>query len=775
MPDAVPPPPGQPSPGNPSPENMGAPVARIDGRLKVTGQARYPADTPLRNLAHGVMVTSTIARGRIRSLDTTAAASVPGVLLVLTRDQAQGQLTAPKFGTGGSTSIQPLNEERIWHDGQMVAIVVAETPEAAREAADLVAITYDHDTPSAGFDTSGVEIVAGAGASPMYPEDPKAGDFDTAFKAAPVVLDATYNTAAQHHNPMELFSTTAEWNDGQLTVYEPSQFVAGWRAQLAKQLDMDAANIRVVSEYIGGAFGSKGPMTPRTAAVALAAKLVKRPVRCVCTRAQGYTTATFRAETRQRIRMGAGRDGKIRAFSHEGWELTSRPDDYVVGGTETTARLYAYGAVHTKVQLVKADRNTPGYMRSPPETPYVFGLECAMDEMAEKLGLDPVEFRRVNDTQADPVSGKRYTSRSLMRCYDEAAAAFGWQRRLDAGVWKTGAMREGDWLVGLGCATAVYPTQVAPCAARVRLTVDGKALLQTSAHEIGTGVRTVAAQTAAGVLGLSVEDVTVEMGDSALPAGPVAGGSVSTASVCSAVLKACGAIRDKLYRAATVNSGPPATPESFTLRGGMAVLDSGRSAPLSALFQKLGTTQLEEYAEFAPEGSAPGAVEQLRKGNPGIMGGAKGPVLMYAFGAEFVEVRVHARTGEIRVPRMVGAFAAGRIMNPRTARSQLMGGMIWGLGAGLHEATEIDPRHARAVNRDLQDYLVPVNADVEGVEVILVPETDTEVNPAGVKGLGELGNVGTSSAIASALYHATGRRLRDIPMRLDKLLQLQQV
>jgi xanthine dehydrogenase YagR molybdenum-binding subunit len=356
-----------------------------------------------------------------------------------------------------------------------------------------------------------------------------------------------------------------------------------------------------------------------------------------------------------------------------------------------------------------------------------------------------------------------------MECYDRAAEAFGWRRRNP----QVASMREGDWLIGMGCATAVYPTNVGAAAARVRLDSQGRVRVQSASHEIGTGIRTVAGQMAAEQLGVGLEAVTVEMGDTDLPPAPVSGGSNSTASVCSAVMKACQQIRSKLFQAAVSSSQGPLTgrrPEELTLRNGLVVAADGRSQKLQELYQALGAGAIEEYAEFIPEGAPPDAIQKLYAGQSTLVNGIKRKQAMFAFGAQFVEVRIHARTREIRVPRLVGAFAAGRLMNTRTARSQLMGGLIWGMSSALLEATELDPRVARTVNRDLQDYLVPVNADVNAVDVIMLPETDELVNPAGVKGLGELGNVGTNAAVANAIFHATGTRIRRLPVRLEDLL-----
>ena len=747
-------------------ENQGQPVPRVDARLKVTGEARFAADTPVGNLAYGVLVTSDIARGEVAAIHLDAARATPGVLDIISYGDV-GALDKPTFGTGSYTSLGPLHDRTIWHDGQIMALVVASTFQAAEEAAAKVTADYAPKPPSANLDSPGTETVPAAGNTERLKENPAHGDFDAAYKAAPVTFEAEYRTPTQTHNPIELFSTTAVWSGDQLTVYEPSQNVYGFRGEIARQLRMDPADVRVVSLYTGGGFGSKGSMTPRTAIVALAAKRLNRPVRFVVSRRQSFTVQPYRAPTRQMVRMGATGDGKITAFSHEGWELTSRLDNYVVAGTETTTRLYGYGNVASAVYFVRADRQTPAYMRSPPELPYVFALESAMDELAYKLGMDPVELRRVNDTQTDPITGKPFSSRQLMACYDQAAEAFKWSSRDP----KPGSMRDGDWLIGLGCATAVYPTNVAPATARVRLRSDGHVLVQTASHEIGTGVRTVAAQMAAEQLGVPVEAVHVEMGDTNLPPAPVAGGSNSTASVCSAVLLACQQIQAKLFHAAvTANDGPLAgrDPASLTMRSSAITSRDGASQPLGDAFKALRAGAVEEYAEFIPDGAAPDAVQKLYGGKTNMVSGVKRD--RFAFGAEFVEVRVNARTREIRVPRLVGAFSAGRIMNTRTARSQLMGGLIWGMSSALLEATELDPRAARTVNRDLQDYYVPVNADVDDVRVILLPEVDHAVNPAGVKGVGELGDVGTNAAVANAVYHATGKRVRELPIRLDDLL-----
>lgn len=720
-------------------KNMGQPVARLDARLKVTGRARYASDLPVVNAAFAFLVTSPIARGRITMIESGAAKTIPGVIDIFTHENTS-ELHEVKYAPGGggvSTSIQDFGPE-IHHDGQIVAMVVAETFETAREAAYRLKISYEGASPSATFGARGISE------TPVEKETPHAGDAEAAYESAEVKHAATYGTPTQHHNPIELFTTTASWDGDEVTIYEPSQFMYGAKNNAAKKLGISPDKVRFVSPFVGGAFGCKAQLTPRTALVALAARRLGRPVKLVATRDQGFTIATYRAETRHHIRIGAQRDGKITSFVHEGEEVSSRPDDYSVSGVEDSARLYGFGAVKTGVTIVHADRNTPGFMRSPPVVPYIYALESAMDELAVKLDLDPIELRRRNDSMTDP-TGKEWSSRSLMKCYDEAAAAFGWSRRNP----QPGAMRDGDWLIGWGCASAVYPSHVGAATARVKLNADGRAQVEVAAHEIGTGVMTVVGQIAAERLGLPLDQVQVALGDSRLPPVPVAGGSNQTASCCSVVAQACDAI--------------------------MAKLNAAGGNSIEAKFGNLGVSTLEEYAEFIPEAARPkeGAESPIKKlyaGSPTLVGGSHGKKNMYALGAELVEVRVHAQTREIRVPRMVGAFAAGRIMNPRTAHSQYMGAMIWGVGSALHEATEIDPRNARYVNDNLADYMIPVNADIGAVDVILIPEEDHEVNPIGVKGIGELGNVGTAAAIANAVYHATGIRIRELPIRLEKLL-----
>ena len=478
------------------------------------------------------------------------------------------------------TSIAPMESAEIRHDGQIVALVVARDFESASAAAYRLKIDYAEAEATATFECPGAETVAGAAASKKH-KDPSVGDAENAYATAPIKIDAHYATATEHHNPIELFTTACSWSGGKLTVWESTQNMWGAKTGLALQLGISPDDIHFVSPFIGGAFGSRGSLTQRTAIVALAAKKLGRPVKLMTTRDQGFTIATYRAETRHQIKLGATRDGKLVSLSHEGWEVTSRPDNYMVSGTDATTRLYGCPNVVSKVSIVHADRNTPGFMRSPPETPYIFALECAMDELAYALNMDPVELRRINDTKTEPIKDLRYSSRSLVQCFDAASKAFDWPKRNP----QPGSMRDGEWLIGWGTATTMYPSNISAATARVTLFPNGTAKVQTATHEIGQGIYTVCALIVAGKLELDPDKVTVELGDSALPPAPVAGGSNSTASVSNVVSKACDEILAK--RAQGANGA------------------------------------IKSYAENIPDGDPPDAIKKLYKGQPSFTGGTE--------------------------------------------------------------------------------------------------------------------------------------------------------
>jgi xanthine dehydrogenase YagR molybdenum-binding subunit len=695
---------------------MGQPYRRYEALEKVNGTATYASDVKLAKTAHAYMLTSHIGRGTIRSLDPSEARAIPGVLDILTHQTVAGDIKQTQaLYSGGyvADSVRPLGSAEIAYWGQPVAMVVAES-------------------------SVGVEMTA------MEPMNVGVGDFATAYANAPVKIDARYSTPVQHHNAMELFATQCVWDGDHLTVYEPGQYLNNIKHGLAEQLGIDAERIRVINRYVGGAFGAKGFLTQRTALVAIAARRLGRPVKLVATREQGFFVSAYRAESRHHVQLASDQTGRLIASRHEGWEVTSRADTLALGGNAITLRLYACPNVEGRVNVVKADRSTPGFMRGPGEVPYGFAFESALDELAYALEMDPVELRRVNDTTVEPIAGLPYTSRSLMQCFDAAGSAFGWERRTSP----PGSMRNGDWLLGWGCAAAFYPTQVGNSAARVRLGSDGRVHVSSAGHELGQGMYTMMAQVAAEQLGVPIEQVTVSLGDTDLPPTIVAGGSAGTASLAPAIMAACDAILRRLR------------------------LDGTGNADVTAAMQSSGLGTIEEFAETRAHGLPPESVQGMYRGRVAMSGGVHlSDRAQLTFGAQFVEVRIHARTRELRVSRAVGAFAAGRIINPRTAHGQLSGGMIWGISSALHEQTEIDPRNASYINANLADYLLPVNADIADIQAIMVPEEDNLVNAAGVKGVGEVGTVGMAAAIANAVYHATGKRLRDLPLRIEHVLE----
>jgi xanthine dehydrogenase YagR molybdenum-binding subunit len=752
---------------------IGASPLRIDGVAKVTGQANYGADQPVAHAAHAYLRTSAIARGKVTHIDERAARSMPGVLEILTyRNVGKAVKPGKPLLEHGymAHAVAPLASDRIYFAGQIVAVAIAETLEIAEAAASALEITYKPDRPSASLDDPGAKEVK---AKALGDTELKAGDLEQGLAAATATIDAWYETPAQHHNPMELFQTTCAWEGERLTVWESTQNVRGTQHGLAKQLGIKPANIRVLSPFIGGAFGSRGELGQNTALIALAAQRLGRPVKLVVSRQQGFTLRTFRAETRHHIRLGAEATGHLTALQHDGWEICGRKDRFAVAGSDATARLYACSNVRTSVMNVEADRQAPGFMRAPPETPYLFAMESAMDELAYALKLDPLDLRRRNDTMVETITQRPYTSRSLVQCIERGAELFGWERRNPL----PGSMRDGDEVAGFGYATAFYPAQMGPAQCRVTLEPHRQGLrvtVQVGTHEIGTGIRTVIAQTASDLLGVPMEDVKVEIGDSELPPAPMSAGSNSTASVCSVVAKACQALAKRVGSAAVnakTGALAGASPEAVRLAGGMAIAGE-RSELLGVAVRRAGRGRpLIENATNTPHDVPPLIGPALiGRGKPVFMGGAQMKDRMqFAHGAQFVEVRINRWTGMIRIARMVGVFAAGRIMNRRTAWAQLNGGQIWGASSALFEATEMHHGLARYVNQDLAEYHVPIAADIGDVQTIMLDEVDTLVNPLGIKGVGELGQTGVNAAVANAVFHATGVRLRRLPIRVGDI------
>lgn len=749
---------------------LGTPLSRVEGAAKVTGTAIYASDPPRPGAegrpAQAALVTSAIAHGRITGFDLSAAQRVPGLLAVFThRDFAGAVAPVPHLMAGGyvNSGHRPLESDEVAYAGQIVALVVAETTEAADEAAAAVRVAYEAAPAAAGFDSPGAETVKLTDLKAHH-EDIRTGNAEAALAASAHRIEARYETPTQHHNPIELFTTRCAWDGDQLTVHEPTRYVGAVQHGLAAQLGLDPAKVRVVSGLIGGHFGSKFALSQHTALVALAARRLGRPVSLVPTRRQCFTIANYRPESRHAIHLGADGEGRLTALVHEAEVVTSRFDAFAMEGADVTASLYACPAIRTEERAVRVDRNTPGPMRAPPEVPYLFALESAIDEMAWQLGLDPIELRRRNDTAKDPVSGKPFSSRPLMACFDAGAKVFGWERR----VPRPGALRDGPWQIGLGCAASVRPVKIAAATMRVRLAADGSAEIATAHHEIGNGITTLLAMGAADWLGVPVDKVQVRLGDTALPPAGISGGSSTTTSLMNALALGCRQVSRRLADAATAPGAPLAgrAPESLRLTSGGLAGPDGPGLPLAEAVRLVDPQAVEILAEFVPQGGKPDALDALRKGHIGLT--LPDDALSWAFGAQFAEVHVHAQTGEIRVPRLTGAFAAGRVLNPLTALSQLKGGMIWGLGSALLEETVRDGPTYR--NPDLAEYLVPTCADVGTIQALIVSDPDERVNPLGLKGLGELGVIGINAAIANAVYHATGHRRRSLPIRVEDMI-----
>ncbi|MEO1694228.1 MAG: xanthine dehydrogenase family protein molybdopterin-binding subunit [Pseudomonadota bacterium] len=740
------------------------PVSRYEARRKVTGDVQYGGDFMPSGMLHAALAVSSIAKGTVTSIDTSKAEDERGVLAVYTHETLPKFKAIQGFYKGGyaSASFQPMRGPEIKYSGQPIAIVIAETAAAARRGAALISAQYERQDARVHLRADEAKIV---GDKTLTKGDVEAGLADAAQ-----TIDATYTTPFQHHNPMEMFSATAEWRGGRLTVWTPSQSVRTARAGIADAFDVPEASIEIIAPFVGGAFGSKAGAQSYMLIAIAAAKAMDAPVRLIVPRSQMYTVATFRPESEQRVRLGASADGKLTAFEHIEIAQTSRFDTVLNPGTEITRSMYACPNIHTEQRLSASDTNTPGFMRGPNEVQTFFALESAMDELALKLDMDPVELRRVNDTMQHPTGDVPFSSRSLMQCYDKAAETFGWAGRSKA----VGSMTDGDWLVGYGCATATYPTNIAPSSARIRVDAAGTALVELAAHDVGTGTYTIVAQVAADRLGLPIDRIEVHCGNSNLPLAIISGGSTTAAAAGSAVHLACVNAAREIARTLAGRADSPfakVDPESVRLeRGEMIAGDGDQRMRLTDALGTLPRGHVTAHGDWAHDDLPDEKLKATYAGGFGVLGPVGPKYAMFAFGAEFVEVRVHKWTREIRVPRMHGAFAAGTILNPKTARSQLSGGMIWGIGSALHEQTEVDEARAAFLNKNIAEYLIPVNADVREVRVELIEEQDDYVNPLGVKGIGELSIVGTAAAIANAIHHATGKRLRRLPMKISDVL-----
>ncbi|MGL4966845.1 MAG: xanthine dehydrogenase family protein molybdopterin-binding subunit [Inquilinus sp.] len=713
---------------------IGKPVDRVDGPLKVTGRATYAYEhVPDEAPAYGVILGAAIARGWIVAIDTAEAERAAGVLHVMTHRNAppQAAFGPPVTPTPPEVFTRPrpmLADDQVRFHDEPVALVVAESFEAARAAAGLIRVRYEEE-PGA-FDLAGrlAEAYAPQRANAGLQTDSAVGDFDGAFAAAPVKVEALYRTPYEHHNPMEPHATLAEWSGDAVTIRTGAQTLANFRAGIANTLAIPADNVRIVSPFTGGGFGSKLTVHADTVLAALAARVLRRPVKIALTRQQMFGNAGHRAEMMHLVRLGADRDGRLTALGHDACSATSRVEEFCEQTAVVTRSLYAAPNRLTRHRLVPVDLRRGEWMRSPGEAPGLMAFECGMDELAEKLGLDPIELRIRNEPAEDPERNVPFASRNLVGCLREGARRFGWDRR----SVEPGQFREGRTLIGMGVAAAIRPNYLGAATARVAIDARARVTVQLDMTDIGTGTYTILAQIAAERLGVPLSAVTVELGDSRFPRTAGSGGSWGAASSGSAVHQACLALRVKIAEAAEEGDGMP-------------------SADL--------------LARIAPDGLEAEGASTPMTANPDYKAYSQ-----HSHGAQFAEVAVDIDTGEVRLRRMLAVIDAGRLLNAKTARSQVIGGMTWGLGAALMEETHLDPRHGRFVNRDLAEYHVPVHADVPELEVVFLEQVDERANPLGAKGIGELGVCGAGAAVANAVHNATGVRVRDFPITLDKLL-----
>jgi len=735
---------------------IGAALNRVDGTAKVTGTARYAAEAVnFPDMVEGVLVQSTIGAGRIVGIDTRAAERAPGVILVMTHKNA------PRLASNETNPLQPgegyplLQDDRIIFNGQHIAVVVAETFEQATHAATLVRVRYAEEKPTVQLEQALDRLqVPKNFRGGERPPDSKRGNPEHAFDQAQIKVDETYMTPIEHHNPMEPHAAIASWDGDRLTLYHSTQGVMGSRERVATLLGVPVGNIHVVSDYVGGGFGSKGSCWPHVTLTAMAARLVQRPVRLVLTRRHMFTAHGYRSKTIQRVRLAAARDGKLLAVIHDTKGQTSLIGEFVEPAGLAAEMMYSCANVGVTHRIAPMNVAMPTFMRAPGEASGMFALESAMDELAYQLGIDPLELRLRNYAERDESKDLPFTSKELRACYAQAAEAFGWSRRNP----KPGAMRDSQgMLIGWGMATATYPGNRSEAGASVRITRDGTVVVCSATQDIGTGTYTTMTQVAAETLGVPVEQVWAELGDSDMPKAPVSGGSQSSASVLPAVQAATQKVREQIFALATGRDAPGplkgARADDLDLVDGLVSLKSDRSkhASLAELMASCDRDAIE-----ATESAKPGEEEKTHSA--------------HSFGAHFVEVAVDPDLGEVRIRRYVAAFAGGRIINSKTAQSQYIGGIVYGLGMALTEETEVDPNTGRVANANIAEYLVPVHADVPDITVLQIPEKDSVFNPLGVKGIGELPMVGVAAAVANAVYHATGKRIRDLPIRPDKLI-----
>jgi xanthine dehydrogenase YagR molybdenum-binding subunit len=687
--------------------SIGAPVDRLEGREKVTGRAKYAYEYRPEELVYASILQSTIAKGAVRAVHADAALELPGVLAVIWHGNA------PRLHEVSDAELEILQSDQVSYRGQIVGAVVADSYETARQAERLVRFEYAPEPHDVLLTDDHPGLYTPEKVNPNYPAVTAEGDFDAAFGGAEVKIDCTYQTPAEHNNPMEPHATIAIWQEGRVTLYDSNQGVTPVQNTVARAFGLEPSAVHVISPHVGGGFGSKGTPRPHVILAVMCSQGVRRPVKLAVTRQQMFDLTGYRTPTIQRLRLGADRDGRLTAICHDVIVQSSTVKEFAEQAALPSRMMYAAPHRRTTHRLARLDLPTPSWMRAPGETPGMYALEAAMDELAIACGIDPIELRARNDPEIDPETGHPFSSRNLVACMRTGAERFDWSPRDP----RPGVRRDGRCLVGTGVAASTYPARRRPSSARASWDPAGRFTVQIAAADIGTGARTALAQIAADTLEVPLERIAVEIGNSDFGPAQLAGGSMGNASWGSAVVKACRELRARMAQ-------------------------DGSEAPVSV------EVETSEEVEAANQE----------------------PLAKHAFGAQFVEVRVDVDTGEVRVPRALGVFAAGRIINAKTARSQFIGGMTMGIGMALHEESVLDLEFGDYLNHDLAQYHVPANADIEEVDATWLEEDDPHVNPMGAKGIGEIGIVGTAAAVANAVYHATGIRIRDLPIRPDKLM-----
>ncbi len=735
---------------------IGKPISRVDGRAKVIGAAKYAAEYNVPNLAYGYIVSSTIAKGKIKRIDATAALAVPGVLEVFTHektrhlawfDRSYRDAVAPP-----GSPFRHLYDDEVQYNMQPVALVVAENFGVARYASTWVRVEYESVVSATDLDQQRAQAYVPPKERQGIPTPAKPrGDADSAFASAEIRHEAEYVMPYEHHNPMEMYGSTVVYEpDGKLTIYDKTQGAPNCQTYVVKVFGYSKDEVRVISSYVGGAFGSGLRPQHQLFLAVLAARALKRSVRVSLTREQMFSLS-YRPKTFLSLALGANRDGALTAIKHSATAVTSRFEDYQENDVNWSGALYKCANSKFSYELAQLDLNTPCDMRAPGGATGMYALECAIDELAYKAGIDPLALRLKNFSERDQDQDLPFSSNELRKCYTQGAEKFGWGRRKP----EPRGMREGNQLVGWGMATGLWDAQRMKASAKAVLKADGKLEVSSATADIGTGTYTIMTQIAAETLGLALDDVTFKLGDSSLPMAPVEGGSWTAATVGPAVQEACLAVGKKLFGYARKIKGSPLANAKFEdiefIDGRMrSKRDASQSVSLGDAMRHAKVASIEQEVSAAPGSEAK-------------------KYSMYVRSAIFAEVKVDEAFGTVRVTRVVNAVAGGRVLNPKTARSQIIGGVVWGIGMALEEESHLDHQFGRFMNHSLAEYHVPVNADIHDIEVIFVEEHDDIINSLGVKGLGEIGIVGTASAIANAIYHATGKRVRDLPITLDKV------